>query len=500
MDTYEENDIVPDSTEEEKLQNESTQIERIDQEQISAEETVDIEQTQFTEENVLVQEPSTEETAQQTESSDGFYHGAGTGVKESTLLMPDSNTNATAEDEFSQSSEASTPTPKRSRKKKGIGKKILKCSVVTLLILALIAAGCGISVAVTNRYWWSYYQTVQRNFDEQIQVLRQELDGHKNSGAGTIVPVQGIGPSQIYEQNIDSVVAVNCILRTTSNGKTYEAESSGSGFVLSSDGYIVTNHHVIDGAYSISVIFADGLKLTAKLIGSDAVNDIALLKVESRNLQPVTIGSSNSLLVGDQVIAIGNALGELSFSLTVGYVSGMDRNVSTDGAVMSMIQTDVSINSGNSGGPLFNARGEVVGITTAKYSGTTSSGASIEGISFAIPLDDVIGMLEDLREFGYIKSAYLGVGVRDIDPDVAETYGFPVGAYVSEVTTGFAADRAGVFAKDIITNLGGYKISNMSDLTRALRKLEPGQETTIVVWRSGQQITLNVVLDEKPHN
>jgi serine protease Do len=202
--------------------------------------------------------------------------------------------------------------------------------------------------------------------------------------------------------------------------------------------------------------------------------------------------------VGDQVVAIGNALGELSSSLTVGYVSGVDRDITTDGTVINMIQTDAAINSGNSCGPLFNAKGEVIGITTAKYSGTTSSGASIEGISFAIPLDDVIDMIEDLRDYGYIKSAYLGVMVWEVDATVADTYNLPQGVYVEEVTAGACADRAGVHAKDIIVELGGYTVRSMNDLSRALRAYEAGETVTIVVWRAGQQVILKVTLDEKP--
>ena len=288
-------------------------------------------------------------------------------------------------------------------------------------------------------------------------------------------------------------------MRTTNDNRVYESQSSGSGFVLTSDGYIVTNHHVVDQAYSINVIFANGRVLAAQLIGSDSINDVALVKVAANNLIPVTVGSSASMRVGDQVVAIGNALGELSFSLTVGYVSGMDRRISTDGKVMNMIQTDASINSGNSGGPLFNSKGEVIGITTAKYSGTSPSGATIEGISFAIPINDVMDLLDDLRQFGYIKSAYLGISGSDVDMGVAETYNLPLGVLVQDVVPGYCAHRAGLQNKDIITNLGGYRITCMSDLYRALRNIEPGQETTITVYR-GRNIVLSIVLDEKPRN
>jgi serine protease Do len=254
---------------------------------------------------------------------------------------------------------------------------------------------------------------------------------------------------------------------------------------------------VISDASEITVSFEDGTQYPAKLVGSNASSDIAMLKVEATGLRPVTIGKSSNLAVGDQVVVIGNALGELSFSLTVGYVSGMDRNVTTDGSVMNMLQTDAAINSGNSGGPMFNARGEVIGINTAKYSGTTTSGASIEGIGFAIPMDDVLGMLEDLRDFGYIKGASMGVYVTNVDSATAEMYNLPLGVYIKEVIADSAAQKAGIQAKDIVVELGGYEIKNTNDLTRALRHFEGGQTATVTVWRSGVEMILTITFDEK---
>lgn len=461
------------------------------------------------EDNPVIPQPESEdnsqyqpETADTTaeEPSDGFYHGAG--VQEVTYIAPES----TQESDATQQAHAVTepeplPHVKTKRKKRGLGKKILKCAVASVLIIALVSAACGISIVVTNRHWQVYNQRLMQNFEDQMQVLRQQLEAYKKDDSSlVIVPTEGMTPSQIYQKNINSVVAVNSTVRTTENGKVYEGVSAGSGFVLSPDGYIVTNHHVIEGSTSVYVSFADGTKAQARIIGSDSINDIALLKIEASNLVPVTIGSSSDLRVGDQVVAIGNALGELSFSLTAGYVSGIDRSISTDGSVINMIQTDASINSGNSGGPLFNSRGEVVGITTAKYSGTTSSGASIEGIGFAVPMDDVIGMLEDLRQYGYITGAYMGIMVQDVDPVAAEMYGLPLGAYVADTTPGYAAQKAGIQAKDIITNVGGYQITCMSDLTRVLRNFKAGDKTTVMVWRSGKWIPLPIVFDEKPHN
>lgn len=436
-----------------------------------------------------------ENSEQQESPSEGFYHGNGAGVTESTVVIDEAN----PQEESVQEETTVPPTPKHH-----VGKKIAKGAIAAATALALVVSGCAISAGVMNQYWKHQNENLVRNFEERLATLQEKLDNQNKNNSFAVVVEDGLTPSQIYEKNIASVVAINCTVTTSSMGQTYSSTSSGSGFVMTEDGYVVTNHHVIDGADEdkITVVFSDSTQMSAELIGSDSTNDIALLKVDATDLKPVTLGSSDDLKVGEQVVAIGNALGELSFSLTVGYVSGMDRDITTDGTVINMIQTDVAINSGNSGGPLFNSKGEVVGITSAKYSGTTSSGASIEGISFAIPLNDVIVMLEDLRDYGYIRSAYLGIMAQEVpwDSSYAEYYNLPMGVYVKEVVSGGCAQAAGLRAKDIITNVGGYEIENMSDLTRALRQFEAGEEATLELWRAGQTIYLSIVFDEKPQS
>ena len=451
------------------------------------------EENQMPKEENLTSEEESQIPTQEAQQSDSFYHGVGTGAVESTGM-----------DQSQREVPPVFPTesaPKPKKKRFKPLKMLLKRMGVGALVLVLVAAGTAGSAAMMNYYWNHQNRLLQKSFNERISVLQQQLEEYKNQKNEEVtIPVEGLVPSQVYEQNIDSVVAVNCTIQLKQNGQSFATGSSGSGFVLSDDGYIVTNHHVIDGASSITVTWHDSRTMDAKLIGSDSVNDIALLKVDAKDLRPVRIGSSSALGVGDQVVAIGNALGELSFSLTVGYVSGTDRDVSTDGTMQTMIQTDASINSGNSGGPLFNAQGEVVGITTAKYSGTTSSGASIEGIGFAIPMDDVYGMFEDLIEYGYIKSAYLGVTVRDVEPTAHQLYGVPMGALVDSVGFGSCAHRGGIQPKDIIVNLGGYDVRSLSDLTRVLRNFEPGEEATVTLWRMGNEVVKTLIFDEKPHN
>ena len=193
-------------------------------------------------------------------------------------------------------------------------------------------------------------------------------------------------------------------------------------------------------------------------------------------------------------------LGELTSTQTVGYVSAKDRSVNTDGTIINMLQTDAAINSGNSGGPLFNMNGEVVGITTAKYSGSTSSGASIEGHWLCHSINDVMKLVDDLMEYGYITGqAYLGVTInsRDLDASTAAAYGLPVGARVESVTEGSCAQKAGLQAGDIITALGDQKVSGYSDLVYALRNFSAGDATTVSVYRAGQELTLQITFDEK---
>ena len=401
-----------------------------------------------------------------------------------------------------------TPAPKpenpapqvpAEKKKTGFWWKTLVTSV------AVAAVSCVITAAAVNAHWQSRNSSLTKSFDEKLAVLRQELeqsktDNNGNSTSGSPGPSVegGLTPGQVYAQNVDSVVAIECTVAEEYFGQVVSGVTSGSGFVLTADGYIVSNYHVVADARTISVVFNDGTEYVGKFVGGDESNDIALVKVEAANLQPVTIGSSDALIVGDQVAAIGNPLGELASTLTVGYVSAKDRIVTTDGTQINMLQTDAAINPGNSGGPLFNMLGQVIGITTAKYSGTTESGATIEGIGFAIPMDDVYDMLEDLRQYGYITGAYLGVSVSDVDPTVAEAYGLPVGVLVRDVVTGSCAMNGGIEVSDIIVNLGGYEIENINELSRALRKFKAGDEITVTVHRSGALIQLTLVLDEKP--
>ena len=390
--------------------------------------------------------------------------------------------------------------PKAPKKKKE--RKFLRRLGCALLAVALVAGSCATTAVMMNNYFQKEMNALTQQMNDKISAIQKEAGKTVTAGESasrSLASGEYLTPGQVYEKNVNAVVAITSEVESLdSYGRTVSGLSSGTGFFITADGYVITNYHVIKDATKVTITTHSDEEYEAKIIGYEANNDLAVLKVEAENLPYAVIGSSSALRVGDQVVAIGNVLSTFASSLTVGYVSGVDRVVDTDGVAMNMIQTDVAINSGNSGGPLFNMQGEVVGITTAKFSGNSSSGASIEGIGFAIPMDDVTGMVEDLKKFGYVTGAYLGVMVLDVDT-TAQYYGLPAGAYVESVTQGGAAERGGIQAQDIITEVGGYSVSSVSDLTRVLRKFAAGEEVSVQVYRGGQMKTLTIVLDEKPH-
>ena len=317
---------------------------------------------------------------------------------------------------------------------------------------------------------------------------------------------QPMTPEQLYAANLASCVGIT--VNTTVNifGQTSTSAASGSGFVLSQDGYIATNYHVIESAakdesVTIQVSFADGKKYDAKLIGGEKDNDVAVLKIEASGLTPATLGDSSKLVVGESVYAIGNPLGELTYSLTDGLVSALDRLITTgengDTTTLNVLQTNCAINPGNSGGPLFDSYGNVIGITTAKYT-QSSSGVSAEGLGFALPINDVKNILADLISHGYVTGKpYMGVQVMDVSSE-AQRYGITAGAAVSYVAEGSCAQKAGLQANDIITAIDDTAIDSSSALTAALSTgYKAGDTASLTVIRNQQEVKLSITFDEK---
>lgn len=330
----------------------------------------------------------------------------------------------------------------------------------------------------------------------------------QNSGSSTSVDVSGrtatqvtvktvdgktsMSDAEVYAANVNSVVSINTSATSTNFfGQKVESASSGSGFILTSDGYIVTNHHVIADASSVKVTLYDGKSYDATIIGSDEDYDIAVLKINVTGLQPVTLGDSDKLNVGDHVLAVGNPLGELTFSMSGGMVSSVNRPINVDGTPFNMIQTDTSINPGNSGGPLFDSYGEVVGIVSAKYS--NYSDTSVEGLGFAIPINDVFAMIQDIMTNGYVTNKpYLGVTAGTINQQMAQQTGLTEGVYIYAVQDNSAAGKAGLKVGDVITKIDNTKISTMEDLTAAKKSYSAGDTATFTISRAGQTKTVKV--------
>ena len=275
------------------------------------------------------------------------------------------------------------------------------------------------------------------------------------------------------------------------NGMAQTAEASGSGFIVSADGYIVTNNHVVEGATAVQVIVAGETDpIDAVVVGTDATTDIAVLKIDRTGLPYVTLGDSDSLQVGELAVAIGNPFGELAGSVTVGVISALDREISINNSSYNLLQTDASINSGNSGGPLVNSYGEVIGITNAKVS-------EGEGIGFAIPINDIKTVIEDLINNGFVTGRpVLGIGVITVDQTTADQYGWPVGAYIRQVDVNSAAEKAGLKVGDIITSIDGTAITKTEQVIEIKNSHAVGDSLTITVSRNGSTMDITLVLQE----
>ena len=317
----------------------------------------------------------------------------------------------------------------------------------------------------------------------------------------TVDGKNAMSDAEVYAAGVNSVVSINVTGTSGTNffGQAVQTASAGSGFILTKDGYIVTNYHVVKDGETVKVTLYNGDEYEAKYVGGDEDYDIAVIKVEAADLQPVTLGDSGSLNVGDHVLAIGNPLGELTFSMSGGMVSCVNRAINVDGTPFNMIQTDASINPGNSGGPLFNQYGEVVGIVSAKYSSTGNE--SVEGLGFAIPINDVFAMIQDIMTNGYVTNKpYLGVTAGTMTEQMAAQYRYDItsGVFIYSVEEDSAADQAGLKMGDVITKVDGTAITSMEDLTVAKKQYSAGDTCTLTVYREGQETTVELTWGAVP--
>ena len=375
------------------------------------------------------------------------------------------------------------------KKKNSIWKKSGVKVTALLLACALVGGGAGFGGAALARSVGVGGGTAIHQSDRTVQ----EVTVKKVTGQTLMTP------AEVYASTVGSVVSINCsAVSTNIFGQRVESASSGSGFVITQDGYIVTNHHVVASASSVKVTMYDGKEYSAAVVGSDSDYDVAVLKVETTGLQPVTLGNSADVNVGDTVLAIGNPLGELTFSMSQGIVSCCDRAINVSGTPFNMIQVDASINPGNSGGPLMNLYGEVVGIVSAKYS--SYSNTAVEGLGFAIPIGDVQAVITDIMENGQITSKpSMGITAGTMTRQMATQYQIDKdnGVFVYSVDKGGAGEKAGLRMGDVITKVDSMESTSMEDLTAAKKGHRAGDTVTVIYYRDGQNYSTELTFDAK---
>ena len=362
--------------------------------------------------------------------------------------------------------------------------------VALILSCAVISAACGFGGAIlAQNSSRTGKTTVQQSNRTAATVNVKKVDGQ------TLMT-----PSEVYASTVNSVVSINCsAVSTNIFGQQTESASSGSGFIYTADGYIVTNQHVVANASSINVTLYNGDTYPATLVGSDSDYDVAVLKIDAKDLPAVTLGSSTDVNVGDTVLAIGNPLGELTFSMSQGIVSCVNRAINVEGTPFNMIQVDASINPGNSGGPLMNLYGEVVGIVSAKYSSYANT--TVEGLGFAIPINDVQSIIKDIIENGSVgNKAYMAITAGTMTQQMAAQYKINAteGVFVYSVEDGGAGDKAGLKLGDVITKLNDTQITSMEDLSAAKKGFKAGDTVTLTVLRDGKEITTQLTFDAQP--
>ena len=372
-----------------------------------------------------------------------------------------------------------------------------------ILLIIVVAAASGL----VGAYIGGSMVTANLNAQPTEQMIpTPTVDTSETSIVNTSISINSSEIDTVITRVVEEIEpAVVTVVGTipgtqTFFGRTADSQVSGSGFIISEDGYIVTNNHVIEDASALYVVLSDGTELEAEIVSRDIYADLAVLKMEGAMPAVAPLGSSEDLKPGETVIAIGSPLGTFRNSVTVGVVSATGRTLDTgEGYNMeNLIQTDAAINSGNSGGPLVNLAGEVIGVNAVVVRGSSSSSASAEGLGFAIPSDTVTLISNQIIEKGYFARPYLGVGVQNINTSIAERYNLPVewGGYVMEVISGSPAAEAGLRVNEIITRLGDFNITEDTTYLNALFLCQPGEEVEVEFYRGSQMMSVTITLAE----
>jgi serine protease Do len=396
----------------------------------------------------------------------------------------------------------STP-PRPTRPRRGRLAIGLIAMLIAGLIFGAIGGGIAGSLVAQNTLQAQATRNAAQNTTSVPVVAPAAAAQHSTMSSDTssaaVAAVKRVGPAV--------VTVVNTMPQQRVFGwfgdSVEQPKGSGSGVIISPQGYIITNDHVVDGYETLEVVFADGSTVSAEMIGVDSVTDLAVIKVNVGVPAVAELGDSDQLQIGEAVMAIGSPLGDFKNTVTSGVISALGRKLDTDGGTTyeKMIQTDAAINQGNSGGPLINLAGQVVGINTVIVRGNSSSSTVAEGLGFSIPSKTVSDIASQLIDKGYVERPYLGVRWQIVSPDIARLNNLPLewGAYVNSVSAGSTADLAGVRARDIITRIGTEAISDAGGFLTLLNHHQVGENVTIEVWRDGQTLTLNAVLQARPH-
>lgn len=382
-----------------------------------------------------------------------------------------------------------SPSAKEIKKEKR--KKRMMAALAGVMTVIMLASVSTTAYVLNNAEDFAGGKTTSQNTkttkNQDASFSFSQLSDSERTPMSTVDIATKVGPA---------VVGISCVSEYRSFfGQTYEQEGSGSGIIVSSDGYVVTNNHVIEGVKSVKVVLNTGKEYEAKIVGADTKTDLAVLKIEAEDLTVATLGDSSACQVGELAVAIGNPLGqELAGTVTVGVISAVNRSIQTsdDGTTMNLLQTDAAINPGNSGGALVNAYGEVIGINSMKFSGN-----NVEGIGFAIPINDAKPVVSDLIAGGYVKGRPLiGISIKQISPEIAAINDLPAGLYVADVSVGGAAEKAGIKKGDVIIAVDGKIVETAKEVNAIRDTHQAGDTMKFEISRDGENMTVDVVLQE----
>ena len=417
------------------------------------------------------------------------------------IVHPESGSRSYTDAHFRPAEDASDvppryyePEPARRREKTPETPK--KHTFARLACLALVCSllgglvGAGVTTAVQDRGSESEPTAAETSVPTVTTVAGTAVNSASTSG--------NLSSGEIYSLACQQVVGITTeVTQTNYFGQTSSSAVAGTGFIIAEDGYILTNNHVVayaaQGGYDVTVMTYDGTEYKAEIVGADEGNDIAVLKIDAEGLNPVTFADSDSIAVGDTVYAVGNPLGELDFTMTTGMVSALDRTITAEEnyVPINMFQIDAAVNPGNSGGPVYNAAGQVIGVVTAK-----SSATGVEGLGFAVPANDAVNIANELMENGFVISrVQLGITTRTLSYRAARYYGQAVGVYVVAVNEGSCAEKAGLKPGDIIAGVAGKDTPTYEALKTVLRGYAPGDEVELTIYRNDSEHTLTVTLD-----